>query len=225
MQSFTGDLSKDPHIYAKTGAFKLVIYIDPNWITTSTAFTLFKPSSGQSTFSGLGRITNVDYEDRVITATAWVVGLPRGIFEGFLENTENSARTIEIPNFGSRQGVLDKVLTVAKDTENTLNIPDSQHPDCCPLDALVNLEEARLRQIYFTPSPEICDLCRRYLAKEKYMIDGGVKEARHWAFMCATCFSTKGRGIGWGSGQLYLRDSIGWLEVAGFSPAESDDDF
>jgi hypothetical protein len=225
MQSFTGDLSKDPHIYAKIGSLKLVIFIDPNWITTSTAFTLFKPSSGQSTFSGLGRITNVDYEGQVITATAWVIGLPPGIFEGILENTDTTARTIEIPDFALSQGIYDEVLTGVDDTASTLDTPDLKQSTCSPLDALVNIEEARLRETYFTPPPEVCDLCRRYMAKEKYMIDGGVKEERYWACMCANCFSTKGRGIGWGIGQLYLRDPKGWLEVAGFSPAQSEDDF
>jgi len=32
----------------------------------------------------------------------------------------------------------------------------------------------------------------------------------------------RGRKIGWGDGQLYLRDSEGWLEVAGFG-RENDD--
>jgi hypothetical protein len=66
---FTGNIAKDPHIYAQLGQFRIVLFIDPRWITTTTAFTLFRSSSGQSTFSGLGRITGVDYEAGVLTVT------------------------------------------------------------------------------------------------------------------------------------------------------------
>lgn len=73
---FTGSLAKDPHIYCQLGEFKIVMVIDPRWITTSTAFTLFRPSSGQSVFSGLGRVTGVDYENGIVTVTPWVIGVP-----------------------------------------------------------------------------------------------------------------------------------------------------
>lgn len=168
-----------------------MIFIDPNWITTSTAFTLFKPSSGQSTFSGLGRVTNVDYENQLITATAWVIGLPRGPFDVILENSNDQLKTTRIVDFPEKEPV--------------------------SLDDMVDMHEAKLRQTYFSPPPDICDFCRRSFANEKYMIDGSVKGARYWACMCSECFSTNGKGIGWGIGQLYLHDSKGWLEVSGFS--------
>lgn len=198
-QKFTGDLGKDPHIYAKIGDFKIVIFIDPNWITTSTAFTLFKPSAGQSTFSGLGRITNVDYENQILTASAWVLGLPRSPF--------------------------DEIFGGADDVPRKVYATDSPQLGHAKLDALVNLDEANRRKTYFSPSPDICDLCRRSLSEEKYMIDGGVKGERGWACMCSACFAVKGRGIGWGVGQLYLHDSKGWLEVSGFSPYDPEGDF
>jgi len=85
-QVFSGDLKKDPHIYFKNqGGWMLVLNIDPSWITTSTAFTLFRPSGGQSTFSGLTRITNVDYEKRLMFGSPLVIGLPRGPMEGILD--------------------------------------------------------------------------------------------------------------------------------------------
>lgn len=189
-QQFSGNLEKDPHIYAKFGDFRLVIFIDANWITTSTAFTLFKPSSGQSTFSGLGRITNVDYENRVITATAWVIGLPRG--------------------------PLDELLSEKPAPSTSASVQASNDYG---LDALVDMDTARRRKVFFLPPPIHYDLCQRPLAVEKYMIDGGVKGQRFWACMCSACFATNGRGIGWGVGQLYLRDQDGWLEVAGFGPS------
>lgn len=188
-QSFTGDLTKDPHIYSKLGEFKLVIFIDPNWITTSTAFTLFKPSSGQSVFSGLGRITNVDYEAKVVTATAWVIGLPPGPFDTLSKSPESQ-------------------------TENPIALSPEQN-----LDALVDMREAARHSIYFSPQPDECDLCRKSLLGEKFMIDGGVRGASYWACMCSSCYLRKGRGIAWGVGQLYLWDKHGWLAVAGLDPS------
>lgn len=75
--NFTGNLAKDPHIYAQIAEFRVVLFIDPRWITTSTAFTLFRPSSGQSTFTGLGIITGVDYDAGILTVTPWALGLLR----------------------------------------------------------------------------------------------------------------------------------------------------
>lgn len=189
---FTGDLTKDPHIYAQVGQFRVVLFIDARWITTSTAFGLFRPSSGQSTFSGLGRITGVDYEAGVVTVTPWVIGLPKGPFDELFEERK------------------------AKPTSST------QSP--YSLDVLVDLERARRDEVYFHPPPTHCDLCRRSMAKEKYMIDGAVKDLGGWACMCAACFQDRGRKIAWGHGQLYLQEKNRWLEVAGFPPEESGDD-
>lgn len=196
-QVFSGDLRKDPHIYATLRDFKLIVFIDSQWITTSTAFTLFRPSSGQSTFSGLARITNVDYENRTMTATGVVIGLPRGPFDEIFNELAALPRSI---------------------SEVSIS-PSNSHA----LDALVDMDEAKRRLVYFSPPPEHCDLCRRSLHEETYMIDGGVKDVSGWACMCSKCFQTKGRGIGWGIGQLYLRDNQGWLEVGGFGPQSSEE--
>jgi hypothetical protein len=83
LPKFTGNLAKDPHIYAQLDQFRIILFIDPRWITTSTAYTLF--CSGQSMFSGLGRITNVDYEAGSVTVTPWVIGLPKCPFDELLE--------------------------------------------------------------------------------------------------------------------------------------------
>jgi hypothetical protein len=74
---FSGDLARDPHIYftAKT-KWKFILTIDPTWITTGTAFVLFRRSGGQSTFSGLARVTSVDYEKCILLGTPWVIGPP-----------------------------------------------------------------------------------------------------------------------------------------------------
>lgn len=188
---FTGNLARDPHIYARIGQFRVVLFIEARWITTSTAFTLYRPSSGQSTFSGLGRVTGVDYEAAVVTVTPWVIGLPNGPFDELLED------------------------------QNIKPVADTQSQSS--LDALVDLERARRDDVHFHPPPTHCDLCRKSMAKEKYMIDGAVRDLGGWACMCAACFLERGRKIAWGHGQLYLQEKEGWLEVAGFPPEESGD--
>lgn len=187
LPQFTGSLTKDSHIYCHLRNFKVVIFIDPRWITTSTAFTLFRPSSGQSVFTGLGRVTGVDYEAAIVTVTPWVIGLPRGLFEDAMEEA------------------------IAAPTGSRAATP--------LLDSLVDMKRGKKDEVYFSPPPTHCDLCRRSLANDKYMIDGAVKDlGGAWACMCAECFNKRGRKIGWGHGQLYLRDENGWLEVAGFPP-------
>lgn len=191
-QKFTGDLAKDPHIYCRHGNFKIVMFIDSRWITTSTAFTLFRPSSGQSVFSGLGRITGVDYEAGIVTVTPWVIGLPRNPFEEALRKT---AVSVAVTGSGTAM-----------------------------LDSLVDMDRAKKEDVYFSPAPTHCDLCKKALSKEKYMIDGEVKDIGCWACMCADCFNQRGRRIEWGHGQLYLRDNDRWLEVAGFPPPSTFED-
>lgn len=192
---FTGSLVKDPHIYCQLREFKVVMFIDPRWITTSTAFTLFRPSSGQSLFTGLGRVTSVDYEAGIVTITPWVIGVPRSPFED----------------------LFDEVTAVpAKSSQGTAS-----------LDSLVDIEKGKRDDVYFVPPPTHCDLCRKTLSKDKYMIDGQVKDLQgKWACMCAVCFNQRGSRIGLGYGQLYLRDENGWLGVAGFHlPSEIESKF
>lgn len=75
---FSGDLDSDPHVYHRFADWTLVMLIEPTWITTSTAYTLFRPSGGHTVFTGLARITNVDLEEGVMTATALAMGQPDG---------------------------------------------------------------------------------------------------------------------------------------------------
>jgi len=60
------------------------------------------------------------------------------------------------------------------------------------------------------------ELCGCLLSNEKYMVDGKVKNSFGWAIMCPDCAAFCGEGVGWGTGQLYLRDDSGWLLVGGF---------
>lgn len=77
---FSGDLKKDPHIYLRIGDRRLTANIDRRWITTTTAFCQFRPSSGQNHFAGLGFINSFDAKTKIITMTPYVIGLPSNPF-------------------------------------------------------------------------------------------------------------------------------------------------
>ncbi len=180
----SGNLDVDPHVYYRDRGFKVVANIDGRWITTSTAFSLFR--SGQCVLSGLARVTNVDYESGVVTVTPLVLGLSQPRSSSSLQPESASA------------------------TEANAN--------SSKLDAIADIEEGRRRGVYFSPSPEVCDLCCRLMSAETYMIDGAISRGGPWACMCPACFFERDGIIGWGKGQLYKQDGRGWLQVGGFQP-------
>jgi hypothetical protein len=95
---FTGDLSKDPHICHAFPSWVLVLNINPRWITTATAYGLFRPSGGHSLFAGFARITDVDLENRRMTATALAIGQPFpefGIFSTEMVGHHSESVTFE----------------------------------------------------------------------------------------------------------------------------------
>lgn len=69
-----GNPDIDPQIYAKFGARRVTLFVDPRWITTTTAFVHFRPSGGRGTFAGLGLLNSIDAERANITPL--VIGLP-----------------------------------------------------------------------------------------------------------------------------------------------------
>ncbi len=73
---FTGDLSRDPHIYIQFDGWKLAMVIDPRWITTSTAHAEFCPQGGSNVFSGLGTIKSIDANEGLVFATPLLLGIP-----------------------------------------------------------------------------------------------------------------------------------------------------
>ncbi|WP_155985169.1 hypothetical protein [Thioalkalivibrio sp. AKL6] len=77
---FRGDLKKDPHIYTKIGDYKVVAYIDRRWVTTTTAFCQFRPSSGQNDFAGIAFVNSVDATARIVSITPYVIGMPSNDF-------------------------------------------------------------------------------------------------------------------------------------------------
>jgi len=104
---------------------------------------------------------------------------------------------------------------------NSLSAENDNNRADALLDDLVDLERGRDAAIHYMPSRKSCELCKRSLAGRKYMIDGAANDWDSWACMCATCFLAYGKGIAYGSGQLYIRDAHGWLQVGGFAPEES----
>ena len=83
------------------------------------------------------------------------------------------------------------------------------------LDELVDMDFAKKKNLYFDGAPDECDIRKCSFEDEKYMIDGKLLNHFSWAYMCADCFRAFGEDISWGKGQLYLRNSSGWLLVAG----------
>ncbi len=84
----SGDLNRDPHIYKQLGAWKLVLPIDPKWVTTSTAWGEFMPSSGQRNFAGLCLVKNVDGQRQQIFATPLLIGFPKSQWDDILAELE-----------------------------------------------------------------------------------------------------------------------------------------
>lgn len=78
--TFSGDLEQDPHIYKKCGSGKLVMMIDPRWVTSQTAFYQF--SSGQQRLAGLCIVNRV--EKGLIFASPLFLGTAKGPLDDLL---------------------------------------------------------------------------------------------------------------------------------------------
>jgi len=77
---FTGDLKRDAHIYSRLGGCKVVANIDRRWVTTTTAFCQFRPSSGRNNFAGLGFVNSSDWKTKTMSITPYVIGMPSNPF-------------------------------------------------------------------------------------------------------------------------------------------------
>lgn len=93
--------------------------------------------------------------------------------------------------------------------------------DCeLELDDIADIRRGQEEKEYYMGAPEVCDICKISFRNQKYMIDGAMKPSRIGACMCPKCYHAYGVGIGWGIGQLYLRENNRWLLVAGFYDCE-----
>lgn len=66
---------------------------------------------------------------------------------------------------------------------------------------------------YLGDPPKLCDMCGRKITSS--FIDGATVMGL-WAFMCGSCHTEVGVGLGAGKGQKYARvDDGGWKKIAG----------
>lgn len=194
---FTGDLAIDAHIYHRFKKWKLVINIDPRWITTTTAFTMFRPTSGSSIFTGFGRIHSVDLENEIMIATALAIGVPLSPFDVIMKNT------------------LARVVDVSGDERSD------------PIDfRSLEDDVTRSRKGIWHGELSNCDFCGRSFANEKYMVDGPMQPEGPWGCMCAACYSVSRLPLGIGKGQLYRWSRKRWRMVGGYSrPPEREEGY
>lgn len=73
----TGNLDHDPYIYKNHLGVKLILAIDPRWITTATSFVNFRPSGGWGSYAGLFSIKDIDPQSDIALGTPIVIGIPR----------------------------------------------------------------------------------------------------------------------------------------------------
>jgi hypothetical protein len=87
-----------------------------------------------------------------------------------------------------------------------------------------DVEQGQRREMFNDMSPSKCDLCGGGLERGMFFIDGALQDSMEWANMCPRCLSSRGQGVGWGTGQLYMKQPTGaWLMVAGFPPEEEEE--
>lgn len=79
-QAVKGNLDTDPHIYTKFGVVRVVAKIDPRWITTTTAFSEFRPYSGKNKFAGLAVVQSGNALAQEVVMSPLVIGLPSNPF-------------------------------------------------------------------------------------------------------------------------------------------------
>lgn len=83
----------------------------------------------------------------------------------------------------------------------------------------INHDEVAAQEADYAHGAETCDQCDCDLNARGFYVDGRLCGEMMWANLCIPCFKRCGEGVGWGSGQLYARQSNGnWRLVAGFQP-------
>jgi hypothetical protein len=87
----------------------------------------------------------------------------------------------------------------------------------------INEAEVNSHEADYAGGAQKCDFCQCRLDTRGLYVDGMTRADMSWANMCAPCFSVRGAGLGWGTGQLYARQPNGdWRLVAGFPPSVKD---
>ena len=87
-----GTLKDDPHISLTKNGKKLILTLDPLWMTTTTSFVDF--SNGWVTVSGLATVKQI--ENDCVMATPYLLGTPKTPWDD-IGNNPTPPRSIEIP--------------------------------------------------------------------------------------------------------------------------------
>jgi len=184
---FTGDLKQDPHIYfTHYNGWKLVLNINRNWVTTDTAFSYFRPSGGVSIFSGFFRVINVDYDENIIYASPFTIGLAPSPWEKLM-NSDDDYIKLEDDDIKNDQ-----------------------------FDDIKNMKEAKDRANYFDFDDQTCDYCKKIMTNEKYLIDGATNQGPWaWMCSSCFDKNGIGIRWGTGQLYQNMGDD-GWLLVAGY---------
>lgn len=187
---FTGDRSKDPHIYTRIADWDVVVQIDQRWITTTTAQTYFRPSSGTVSLSGFARVTHVDMETKTVIASPFALGLPPSVFDQ--DNQDDGG----------------------SDETSTLDTKTNAPPDDEYFSKLEDSESIKLGETW-SGGLHACDFCGRLFEFEDYMVDGPMKPQGPWGNMCSRCYRVTELPLGMGNGQLYRKVNGIWQLIAG----------
>lgn len=207
---FTGNQATDPHIYHAFPSWTLVLNIDPRWITTSTASTLFRPSASHSIFTGFARINHVDLENMQVTATALAIGIPLSDWDLLQSHVRSDNDWSAIP----------RTFRTNVDGRHTSVVNPS-----APIDFQALEDDAtKSRQEIWHGKLEHCEFCGRAFKGERYMIDGPMMPGGPWGCMCIQCYSKKRMPLGVGKGQLYRLTGKVWTMVGGYSISDMESD-
>ena len=90
--SLKGTSEDDPHIYLTKNGKRLILNLDPTWMTTTTSFVNL--TSGWVTVSGLASVKEI--KDNSAIASPYLLGTPKNPWDD-LWNNPNPPRSIEIP--------------------------------------------------------------------------------------------------------------------------------
>lgn len=90
-----GNHNLDPQIHSKVNDYKVILNIDPRWLTTVTSFVNMR--SGNGKFAGLCTIKDIYHEEKVIVATPIIIGVPKSPLDLLFQvPPEELPRTISI---------------------------------------------------------------------------------------------------------------------------------
>jgi hypothetical protein len=128
-----------------------------------------------------------------------------------------SINSLDLHTILTAAGRIEKLLKLGKHTTFKKQRKPIKGVTKKPLVECVDLKKAKKVNQYYFGAPQTCDFCKTSFAEEEYLVDGALQGSEGWADMCESCFDSKGKGIGHGVGQLYLKQPSGkWLLVGGF---------